>query len=163
MILSTCRKPSRLFAGKKSISSPMLYWRYCKDMQTSYFGYFGHAWLDAKKMIVPTCRRPRCLSASQKYTSSFTSFLRYYILKNHAVWFADNILVHNSRNRILPDWWWNINNNISVYFRLFSRKTNYKIFQKIKETLLQGHFGYFLPKFEQKLINFPGKGGSVSF
>ena len=25
----------------------MLFWRYCIDMQTSYFGNFGHAWLHA--------------------------------------------------------------------------------------------------------------------
>ena len=47
--LSTCRKPLCLLAGKKSTSSPMLYWRYCKDMQTSYFGYFGNPWLHTPK------------------------------------------------------------------------------------------------------------------
>ena len=88
---------------QKSISFPMLFWRYCKVMQTSYFGYFGHAWLHTPKIIVSTCRRLRCLSACQKHTSSFTSFLRYYILKNPAISLADSILVHNSRNRILPD------------------------------------------------------------
>ena len=45
VILSTCRKLSCLFAGKKSTSPALFFWRYCKDMQTSYFGYFGHAWL----------------------------------------------------------------------------------------------------------------------
>ena len=44
-----------------------------------------------------------CLSACQKNPSSFTSFLRHYILKNPAIWLADNILAHNSRTRI----WWN--------------------------------------------------------
>ena len=33
----------------------------------------------------------------------FTSFLRYYILKNPENWLADSILAHNSRSRILPD------------------------------------------------------------
>ena len=47
--LSICRKPLCLLAGKKSASSPMLYWRYCKDMQTSYFGYFGNLWLHTPK------------------------------------------------------------------------------------------------------------------
>ena len=37
------------------------------------------------KMIVLTCKRLQCLSACQKYTSSLTSFLRYYILKNLAI------------------------------------------------------------------------------
>ena len=81
----------------------MLFWRYCKDIQTSYFGYFGHAWLHTPKMIVSTCRRFRCLSACQKYTSSFTSFLRYYILKNPAIWLVDSILAHYSKTRTLPD------------------------------------------------------------
>ena len=40
----------------------MLFWRYCKDMQT-YFGYFGHVWLYITKIIVSTFRRLRCLSA----------------------------------------------------------------------------------------------------
>ena len=43
------------------------------------------------KMTVSTCRRLQCLFGCQKYTS-FTSFLRYYILKNPAIWFADSIL-----------------------------------------------------------------------
>ena len=56
----------------QSISFPTFFWRYCKDMQTSYFGYFRHAWLHTPKMILSTCRKPRCLSACQNYTSSFT-------------------------------------------------------------------------------------------
>ena len=55
------------------------------------------------KMIVLTCKRLQCLFACQKYTSSLTSFLRYYILKNLAIWLADSILAHNSRGRILPN------------------------------------------------------------
>ena len=72
-------------------------------MQTSYFGYFGHAWLHTPKMIVSTCRRLQCLSVSQKYTSSFPSLLRYYTLKNPAISLSDSILADNSRTRILPD------------------------------------------------------------
>ena len=80
------------FIGRQKINfTPMLFWRYCKDMQTSYFGYFGHAWLHTPKMIVSTCTRLWCLSVCKKQTSSFTSFLRYYILKNPAIWLADNI------------------------------------------------------------------------
>ena len=30
------------------------------------------------------------------------------------------------------DWWWNINNNIGFYFRLFPRKTNDKTFLEIQ-------------------------------
>ena len=90
MILSTCRKPFCLFGGKKSTSSLMLSWRYCKDMQI-YFGYFGHAWFHTPKMIVSACARLRCLSACKKHTSSLVCLLRYYILKNPGIWLADSI------------------------------------------------------------------------
>ena len=112
---------------KKSTSFNMLFRWYCKDMQTSYFGYLPPALLHTSKMIESICRKLPCLSASQKQTSSFTSLLRYYILKNPAIWLAGNTLANNSRARILPDWWWNINNNT----RLFPRKTNDKFFRKI--------------------------------
>ena len=62
----------------------------------------------------------------------------------------------------LWDWWRNINNKISFYFRLFPGKTNDKIFQKIQNILFWDHFGPFLLKFTQKM-NFPGKKDSVSF
>ena len=42
------------------------FWGYCKDLQTSYFGYFGHTWLSTSKMIVATCKKLPCLSACQK-------------------------------------------------------------------------------------------------
>ena len=102
-------------------------------------------------MIVSTCRRLWSLSACQKYTSSLTSFLRYYILKNTMIWLADTILPHISRLKFYQtwDWWWNINNNISFYFRSFPRKTNDNIFQKIQKILFWGYFGPFLPKFGQ--------------
>ena len=37
--------------GKNSTSSPMIFWRYCRDMKT-YFQYFGHDWLCTHKLIV---------------------------------------------------------------------------------------------------------------
>ena len=91
-----------LSAGKKLSSSPTLLWRYCKDMQT-YFEYFEHYWLETPKMKARTCRRLSCSSACQKWTSTFTFFLRYYFLKNPAIWFADRISAYNSRSRILED------------------------------------------------------------
>ena len=30
---------------------------FLKDMQTSYFGYFGHVWIRTPKMVTPTCRK----------------------------------------------------------------------------------------------------------
>ena len=126
----------------------MLFWRYCKDMQTSYFGYFGHAWLHTPKIIKSTCTRLWCLSVCKKQTSSFILFLRYYILKNPAIWLA--VPIWGLEFCQIWDWWWNINNNISFHFRLFPRKTNDKIFQKIQKALFWGHFGPFLPKFAGK-------------
>ena len=72
-ILSSCRKLSGLYAGKKSTSSPMLLWRYCKDMQT-YFGYFGHAWLHSPNVIVSPCRRLQCVSTCKKLNHSLLSY-----------------------------------------------------------------------------------------
>ena len=106
----------------------MLYWRYCKDIQTSYFGYFRHAWLHSLKMIESTCTRLWCLSVCKKQTSSFILFLRYYILKNPAIWLA--VPIWGLEFCQIWDWWWNINNNISFHFRLFPRKTKDKIFPK---------------------------------
>ena len=52
----------------------------------------------------------------------------------------------------IRDLWWIINNNTTFHFRLFPSKTNDKIFHKNQKNLIQGHFGLFLPKFEQKWI-----------
>ena len=43
LILSTCKKLLMFISCKKCTSFPMFYWRYWKDMQTSYFGYIRHA------------------------------------------------------------------------------------------------------------------------
>ena len=54
---------------------------------------------------------------------------------------------------LIWDWWWNIKNKISFHFRLYTRKSNDKSFQKkSKKNLFWGHFGPFLPKFGQKWI-----------
>ena len=57
---------SYLSAGKRAILSPMFFYKYCKDMQTSYFEYFRHVWLYTPKMIKSTCRKFCCFSTSQK-------------------------------------------------------------------------------------------------
>ena len=57
--LSTCRKRLCLFSGKKANSSPMFFWRYCRDMQTSFFGYFGQTCLQTRnlpKTLMYFCR-----------------------------------------------------------------------------------------------------------
>ena len=65
-VVSICSKLSCLSACEKSTSSPILFWRYSKDMQISYFGSFGYTWLCKPKLIVSTCRRLQCLSACQQ-------------------------------------------------------------------------------------------------
>ena len=51
--------------------------------------------------MVSTCRKLQYLSPHQMLILSFPFFLRYYILKNPAIWLSNSILVHNSRTRIL--------------------------------------------------------------
>ena len=76
---------------------------------------------------------------------------------------ADSIWNHNCRPRALTDMGLvlSINSNISFHFRLFPRKTNDKIFQKI----LNPYFGVTWAFFAQiwTKMNFPEKKGSVKF
>ena len=102
VILSIWGKCFCLSASKKSVSNPILFLRYYKNVQT-YFGYFRHSWLYTTKMIVSTCRGLWCLSACQKQSLSFTSSLRYYILKNPAILLTDCILSCNWRPIVLLD------------------------------------------------------------
>ena len=118
-------------------------------MQT-YFGYFRHAWLHTPKMIVSSCRRFQCLFACQKWSSSLTSSLRYYILKNHAIWQHFGLLL-KTQNFVRYEIGGEIS-IISFQFRFFPRKTNDKIFEKTKKKIFRGHFRLFLPKFGQKWI-----------
>ena len=120
-------------------------------MQTSYFGYFGHAWLRSPKMIVTTFRKLQCLSACQKQTSLFASFLRYYILKNPTIWLANSILAQNSRNKILLDirivikYQWHYYFSFYIIFR-----KNWQ--QNVSKNLIWGHFNPSLPQFQWKWI-----------
>ena len=121
----------------------MFCWRYCKDTWTFYFWYFRYILLRKPKMIVSTCRKLRSLSACQKWTSLFTSSLEYYILKNPAMWSANNILSHNSRTRILPD------------MGLLAKYQYFRFFRKSKKN----YFAAILSPFYQILgnMNFPRK------
>ena len=78
-------KKAFMFICRQKINfTQILFWRYCKDMQTSCFEDFGYAWLHTPKVIVSTCRTRQSLSACQKINFIIPSFLRYYILKNPA-------------------------------------------------------------------------------
>ena len=57
MIASACRKFWYLSAGKRTTSSSMFFWKYSKDVQTSYFGYSDLAWIRAPKMAISTYRK----------------------------------------------------------------------------------------------------------
>ena len=63
---------------------PMLFCRYFKDMQT----YMQD--IHSPKMIVSSCERLWFLSTCKK--NYIIHFLRYYILKNPAIWLAGSIL-----------------------------------------------------------------------
>ena len=103
-IVPPCRKLLYLSAGKGTTSSSIFFWRYCKDVHT-YFEHFGHVWIRTPKMVISPWTKFWCFFACQKQTSSFTSSLRYYTLKNPAAWLANSLLAHKSRTRILPDMW----------------------------------------------------------
>ena len=113
----------------------------------TYFGYIGHVWLHKPKMIASTCRRLWFLCVCHDKNSSFTSFLRYHILRNPAIWLAHSILAHKLRTRILQDMGLVMKNkkNISFHFRLIP--TNNKILQKIQKNPI---FGPFWALFAQK-------------
>ena len=114
-------------------------------------------------MIVSTCRRLWCLSAYQKYTSSFTSFLRYYILKNTAIWLANSILAHNSRTRIFVRY--RIRGEISITILVFIliSKISFHFQEKLiiffkklkKKTILERFWGPFCSNLGK--MDFPGK------
>ena len=80
VLLSTCKELSRLSTSKKSSSSHV----FLEILQ----GYTNLFWvlLACLPMIASTCRTLPCLWACQKYPSWFTFFLRYYVLKNPAIW-----------------------------------------------------------------------------
>ena len=69
--------------AKNQLHLLCFFWIYCKDTQTSYFGYFGHVWLRIPKLIKSTCRKLRCFPACWCFS--------YYILKNPAIWLANII------------------------------------------------------------------------
>ena len=122
-----------LSAGKKWISFPKFLWRYCKDMQTSCFGYFQHTWSCTPKMMVPTCKKLVDLYAKNQLHNSRPSW-------DITFW------------RILQfDWntaFWTITWEPEFCQILFPQKANEsKTKSWIQNTLFWGHFKLFLPKF----------------
>ena len=107
-----------------------------------YFGYFRHAWLCTPTMIVSTC---------QKETSSFISFLRYYIFKEYCNLIGQQYFGPLLENQNFARY--GIGGEISIailvisfHFRLLPAKTNDIFFQKIPKTLFWDHFGQIWAK-----------------
>ena len=92
VILSTCRKLLCWSAGKKNNFIFHVFLDTLQKYTSLLFWALCACLVNKPKMIVSTCRRLQCLSVCQKYSSSLTSLLRYYILKNPASWLADCIL-----------------------------------------------------------------------
>ena len=81
----------------------MFFWRLLRYANL-FFGYFGRASLGTVKVITyQLAENFDDYLHAKNITSSFTSFLRYYIWKNPAIWLADSILAHNLRATILSD------------------------------------------------------------
>ena len=99
--------------AKSQFNSSHFCWDIAKILQTCYF---VDTWLHKPKIIVSTCRKLWYSSACHKYTSSFTSFLRYYIFKNLTIWLANSILAYNLRIRILQIW---VGGEISIWILVF--------------------------------------------
>ena len=141
-------------AGKKSTSYPTFFSGYCKDMQTSYFGFFGHVWLNTSKMTVTTCNFI-CMPN--------INFIIYFFLEilHSSIWLGF-WLTWESEFCQIWDWWWNVKTiTISFHFRLIPEKTKAKIFWKLQNTLFWAHFCPFCPNLSKN--KFSWKKGSVSF
>ena len=142
--LPTHRKLSCLFAGKKSTScSPHAILEILQRYPNFLLcGYFGHDWLHTPKMIVSSCKRLRFLPACQKINFIIHSFLQILHFKescNLIGWLHFSPQLNNQNFD---------NNNISFHFRLFSRKTSDKMFQKNPKLHFRDILGPFLGKNE---------------
>ena len=137
VILSACRKLRK----NSTLSPPRIFWRYCKDMQTSYFVEHFNAYLHAKN----------------KLGHSFLSWDFLFWRIQQFDWpIAFWSITREPEFCQIWDWWWNISYNISFHFRLFPGKfslfTNDKIFQKKQKPLFWDHIGFLFEKSRQKWI-----------
>ena len=112
--------------------------RHCKFVTLGTLRMPGHT---HQKKVALTCGKLWCLSTCIKSTGSPAFFLRYYTLKNTAIWLGESTLMHNFAK--IKSLQWNITNNITFHFRLFAEKTNNKSFLKIMKHLFYDHFAYF--------------------
>ena len=133
-----------------------------KILSTCCFWYFEHVWLLTLKVILSSCRKLLCLSAGKKnFVIHFFRKILQFRESCEMIWLTA-FWPRTQDPEFCQILWWNINNNVSFYLRLFPRKTNMiKFFKKSKKPFLGAILGSFCSNFVK--INFPGKKGSVSF
>ena len=121
IILSICRNFCVYLHTENQLHRP----RFSGDIATGMPGYTHLKWQYQLAEIFNVY-----LHAKNKLHHSL--FLRYYILKNTAIWLAESILTHNLRTRILPGMGLvgkYFNNNISFILDYFQKKLT-KFFKK---------------------------------
>ena len=134
---------------KNQLHHPCLW--YCKDIQTSYFVYFGHASLHTPKMIEATWTRLLWLSARQKMNFIIHFFLEILHVKescNLIGWYHFGPAQNFARYGIGGE----ISATILVSILDYFQKNQWLNFSKNKKKLFWAHFGPILPKFGQKWI-----------
>ena len=101
VILSPCRKLLHFLQAKNQLHPPCLSGDIVKYVNFLFWILWAYLATHTQNHN-KTCIKLWCFSACQKWTLSFTSSLRYYILKNPAIWLANSVSTHNLRTRILP-------------------------------------------------------------
>ena len=158
MILSTCRKPSCLFAAKNSFilhalleilqrCTNFLFW----VLWSCLVAHTQNDSINLYKTLMFICMQK-------------TNFIIHFFLE--ILHFKESCNLIGWQHRELEfcqiwDWWWNISNKISFQFRFFPRKLMTKFFKKSKKNLFWGNLGSFTQIWAK--MNFPGKKSSVSF
>ena len=141
-----------LFAGKKSTSSPILLWGYCKDMQTLFWVLWA-CLVTLTQIDGITLQKTSMFLCMQKINFIIHFFLMILHFKKSCNLIGLQHFWPITRDpKFCQICCWNIKNNISFHFRLFQRKQRRKNFQKNKKNLFWSHSGPFLPKFGQKWI-----------
>ena len=101
--------------------------------------YFGHAWLYTTDFILSTCKKTSMFICMSKI--KFIFLFLPEILYSIKTWnFSIGPVTEDPELYQIWYWCWNINNNINFHFRLFARKSNDEIFQKIQKNLILGLF-----------------------
>ena len=150
IVLGTLGMPGYTMYSKQVCNiTPMLFWRYCKDMQTAYIGHFGYAWLHRPKMIVSTCKTSIfiCMPKINFTIHFFHEILHFKEYCDLTGWQHFNPKLKNqnfARHGIGSEISTTILVSILDYFqeKLMANFSNVFVFL--------GHFGSFLPNYGKK-------------